>query len=106
MDASALSSRVTFQSPIHWRDADGQQQHGWRPEFREWVKVHYLRGGESVMASRMQSRNPAILTVRASRQAERITSEWRALVNGKAFEVKEDPRPTPDRAFYEMLAEG
>lgn len=106
IDPAALSDRVTFQSPIHWRDDDGQQMQGWRPEFTVWANVRYLKGGEEVMQARMQSRTPAVLTIRASRQAARVTSEWRALVGGKAFDVKEDPRLTPDRAWLEMLAMG
>ncbi|MFV0410292.1 MAG: head-tail adaptor protein, partial [Paracoccus sp. (in: a-proteobacteria)] len=47
-----------------------------------------------------------LITVRASNQARRITSEWRAQINGKWFDIKEDPRETQDRAFLEMLAEG
>ena len=64
-----------------------------------------LRGGETVMQSRMQSRSPVILTVRRSPDAERITSEWRAVIDGRFYEVREDWRPTEDRLFVEMLAE-
>lgn len=106
MQAGDLSARAAFLSPVQSRDEDGQIVQGWTDEFTVWVNVKYLRGGEAVMQARMQSHTPAILTARVSPQSRRITSEWRAVIDGRVFEVKEDPRPTPDRAWLEMLAEG
>lgn len=100
MDALAV-----FQSPVQSRDEDGQIVQGWTDEFDEWANVRYLRGGETVMQARMLSRSPAIVTIYASDLALRVTSEWRVVIDGRMFEIKEDPRPTPDRAFLEMLAE-
>lgn len=105
MQAGDLSARATFQSPVQSRDDDGQLVQGWRDEFTAWAHMRYLRGGEEIMQARMQSRTPAILTIRDGRAARRVNSEWRAVLNGRVFEVKEDPRPTPDRAFCEMLVE-
>ena len=48
---------------------------------------------------------PVIITVRRSAQSEGITSEWRAVVGGVIFDLKEDPRPSEDGGFFEMLAE-
>lgn len=106
MQAGDLSVRATFERPIQSRDEDGQIVQGWTAGFTAWVNVRYLRGGEAVMQARMQSHSPAILTIRASSQSRQVTSEWRARIDGRVFDVKEDPRPTPDRAFVEMLAEG
>lgn len=105
MEAGNLTQLATFQSPVQSADDDGQLHQGWRDEFTIWVNVKYLRGGEAVMQARMQSHTPAILTVRASPQSRRITSEWRAAIDGRVFEVKEDPRPTQDRAWLELLVE-
>ena len=101
-----IDTNATFQSPVQSRDADGQLVQGWTDAFTAWTNVRYLRGTEAVMQARMQSRSPAILTIRSSAQARAVTSEWRAVIGGRVFEVREDPRPTPDRAFLEMLAEG
>lgn len=110
MDAGKLDHRATFQSPVQERDEDGQIVQGWRDEMTVWANVRYLRGEESVMAARMQSRTPAILTFRSSVEARRVTSEWRVLVRDRSsfkrlFEVKEDPRPTDGGGFLELLAE-
>ena len=105
MQAGDLSERAAFQSAIESRDADGQIVQGWQDAFSAWANVKYLRGGEAVMQARMQSRTPAVLTIRDSSEARQVTSEWRAVIGGRMFEVKEDPRPTPDLGFLEMLAE-
>lgn len=83
----------------------GEVISGYAERFTVWGHVRYLRGGEAVMQARMASKRPAILTIRDSAQARQITSEWRATIGGVVFEVKEDPRPSEDRGFLEMLAE-
>lgn len=79
---------------------------GWEDRFILWCHLRYLRGSEVVMQARLVSRAPVILTVRTSVQARTITSEWRAVIAGSAFGLKEDPRPSDDGAYIEMLAEG
>lgn len=110
MEGGALDHRATFQSPVQERDEDGQIVQGWRDEFTGWANVRYLRGGESVMQARMQSKTPAILTFRSSAEARRVTSEWRVLARDRSgmerlFEVKEDPRPMDGGGFLEVLVE-
>lgn len=97
--------RAAFAAPFEDTDADGQIVQSYVEQFTVWAGVRWLRGGETVMQSRMQSRSPAILTVRKSPDTDRITSEWRVLVDGRDFDVKEDPRPSDDRGYLEMLAE-
>lgn len=110
MNSGRLADLVSFQEPEVERDADGQLIQGYVERFKAWAHVRHLRGGESVMAARMQSRSPAILTIRNSASARQVTSEWRALVRDRSgvervFELREDPRPTPGAAMLEMLAE-
>lgn len=79
----------------------------WIEQFTVHAGVQFLRGTEQVMAARLEGRMPVVLSVRASRNARRITHEWRArdLRTGAIYEIKEPPRPSDDRAFLEMLAE-
>ena len=97
--------RAAFAAPFEDTDADGQIVQRYDEQFTVWAGVRWLRGGETVMQARMQSRSPAILKVRKSPDTDRITSEWRVLVDGRNFDVKEDPRPSDDRGYLEMLAE-
>lgn len=88
-------------------DGFGNMQGGWQPQFTVWAKYHPLRGTESVMASRLQGRQPAILTVRASSQTRRITTDWRCRDKrtGEAFNIRSITR-YPDRSGYDLLIEG
>ena len=105
MTAGSLDYRATFAAPVEARDDDGQVVQSYEEQFTVWAGIRWLRGGESVMQARMQSRSPAILTVRKTPDTRRITSEWRVLVDGRDFDVKEDPRPSDDRGYWEMLVE-
>ena len=104
--AQHLTQRAAFYEPFEEVDADGMIVQGWQVQFTCAAHVHYLRGSEAVMQARLQSKNPAIITVRKSSQARAITSEWRAEIAGKLYDIKEDPRPSQDRRLLEMLAEG
>lgn len=104
--ASKLNRIAAFYEPFKSTDADGQVIQNWVLRFTFAAHVRYLRGSEAVMQARLQSRNPVIITVRASSEARNITSEWRANVDGRTFNIREDPRPDQARRLLEMLAEG
>ena len=110
--AGSLTYRATFAAPVPTgaTDPDGMLISGHGAQFTVWCGVQWKRGGETVEQARMQSRSPAVLTVRDTPDTRRITSEWQATIHGgpfdgRVFAVKEDPTPTPDRAFLEMLSE-
>lgn len=105
MQAGNLSNRITFAEMTTLPGEGGEVIQGWTDRFTVWGHVRYLRGGEAVMQARMASKRPAILTIRDSAQARRVTSEWRATIGGVVFDLREDPRPSEDRAFLEMLVE-
>ena len=104
--AGQLDRIVTFFSPIGIvSDADGKPEDGWQEEFEVWAKVTPLRGGEAVMHARMEAKSPASLTVWLSSQSERIMTDWRVVIAGRAYDLKEYPRPSVDGAFLDMLVE-
>ena len=105
MTAGPRSKRATFLRPIKSRDADGKVIQSHVPAFEAWAHVRWLRGGESVMQARLASRSPAIVTIRAHATAQEVTSEWRVQIDGRDFEVKEDPRESDDPASLELLVE-
>ena len=105
MDAGQLDRRVTFQAHVLIETDMGGVIEGWQDRFTLWAHVRYLRGSEAVMQARLVSKAPVIITVRRSARSERITSEWRAVVGSVIFDLKEDPRPSEDGGFFEMLAE-
>ena len=105
MDAGQLDRRVTFQSFVMIEDDMGGVVQGWEDRFTIWAHIRYLRGSEAVMQARLVSNAPVIITIRSSAASRTITSEWRAVIGGVIFDLKEDPRPSEDGGFFEMLAE-
>jgi head-tail adaptor len=97
--------RATFQEPFEDTDADGMAIQRYDTRFQDRVTLKFLRGSETVMQARLESRNPVVIGLRNSERARSITSEWRVIVEGRIYEVREDPHPTDDRRNLEMLAE-
>lgn len=111
MRAGDLDNRATFSRRERVETDMGGALDQWAPQFEVWAAVKHLRGGEAVMQARLASRNPAIVTIRNSTQARRITSEWQVELRDrtgirKVYELREDPRPVERGAFLEMLVEG
>lgn len=105
MTAGQLTKRATLLEPVKELDQDRQPILRYAERGTVWCHVRWLRGGESVMAARLASRSPGIVTVRASSLTRRITSEWKLRIDGSEFDAKEDPRESDDRAFLEALVE-
>lgn len=105
--ASELRHRLQFSLHSEHQDGYGNFVGEWVAQFTVSAKVKYLRGTESVMAARLEGRQPILITLRNCISARRITSDWRALDvrTGVLFAIKEPPRLTDDRAFLEMFAE-
>lgn len=103
MNASDLTSRAMFLKPEIIRDPDGGLIQDYLPQFDCAAHVLFLRGTETVMAARLQSKSPVIITIRDCADARLITSEWRVEISGRTYDIKEDPRP--DGAMRAMLAE-
>lgn len=97
-----------FQKRLNSSDGYGNTlSSAWTTQFSERVEVLYLRGGEQVMASRLEGRQPAVMTVPTSANARSVTTDWR-LVN------KDDPTdiwnvrsisPAQNRRDIDMLCE-
>lgn len=108
MAAGELGQRFRFEKRSEVSDGYGNTVGGgWETQFTVWARLSFMRGGESVTAARLQSRQPAILRIRNSAQARQITAEWRAVDDRTGVEhaIREDPTETEDRAFLEMLVE-
>lgn len=105
--AGELTERIAFESrgPSTGPD-DGNTQGDFVERFCLSAKRQNLRGTETVMASRLQGRQPAVFTVRASSLSCQITTDWQARDKrtGTVFAIHGVTR-TSDRAWYEILAE-
>lgn len=113
MRSGNLDRRAAFQSRTEIDDGYGNKVGAWPGElgvpdghnFIRWCNVRYLRGSEAVMASRLQGRQPVIVSVRRDPETDTITPDQRCLIDGRAYNIREFPRPSDNRMYLEFLAE-
>lgn len=106
--AGSLDRRIRFEKRMEKNDGRGNPVSGdWLPQFTLWARRRWLRGGETVLAARLESRQPVVLTVRATGRSRLITSDWRAVDegDGAVYNIRENPKEGDSRAYLDMLAE-
>jgi head-tail adaptor len=77
--AGALRTRVACQMRATVAD-DGYGNTlaaAWTTQFTVWAGYQHLRGGETVLAARLENRHPMLVTLRATDDTRRITADWR-----------------------------
>jgi SPP1 family predicted phage head-tail adaptor len=106
MSAGKLYERVAFESPVEVSDGYGGTINGWAAQFT--VSAHFvrLRGGETVLASRLSGTQPTIIKVRQSSDTKQVTTDWRArdARSGEVFNIRSIIE-SDDRAYLEFTAE-
>ena len=111
-----MQMRIVFDSPSPVSDGQGGQEDGWTEEFETDARFTWLRGGETVMASRLEGRQPVVIRVRKSGLSDAITTDWRIRdTRDGAFDSSEywtgpvynirSIVPTDDRRWYDITAE-
>ncbi|WP_411838576.1 phage head closure protein [Paracoccus sp. ME4] len=105
MDAGSLRDRATFEGRANQSDGFGNQVGAWTAAFYRRCHVRFLRGTESVLAARLEGRQPVIITVRNDRKTKAITPDMRVILYGRPYNIREHPRPSDDDLFLEFLAE-
>lgn len=104
--AGQLRERVTFAKRTIVDDGYGNTAGPFADQFTVWARMQFLRGGEEIMASRLGGKQPVVITVRHSPDAEQIATDWhvRNAATGEVYNVRS---VTPDerRAFIDILCE-
>lgn len=101
-----LYYRVAFDKRVETDDGMGNTVGGWQEQFQRRAAYRHLRGGESVMAGRLQGKHTQIITVRASSQTRGITTDWRVrdARTSEAFNIRDVTHET-DRMWISLLVE-
>lgn len=75
-------------------------------DFTTRAHIRYLRGGEAVQASRLEGKQPVVVTVRRSSKTLQITpdSKMKNARTGVKYNIRAVV-PTEDRQFVEITAE-
>lgn len=105
--AGDLRERIAFDRPRAASDGMGNAVGAWSEAFAVAAQRVPLRGGEEVMAARLESRQPFILRVRRSSQTLTITASWRArdARSGAVYNIRTISDPDGRREWLDVLVE-
>jgi head-tail adaptor len=106
--AGLLEQKVAFDKREEVEDEYGNMVAGWIEQFQDRAAFIYLRASESVMAARLESREPMLVRIRMSANARLIENEWqmRDLRDAdKPYNVR-DVTWDNNRAVVDLLVEG
>ncbi|KPF47071.1 head-tail adaptor protein [Rhizobium sp. AAP43] len=104
--AGKLRERISFAKRIDSEDGYGNGQGDWANQFTVAGGYTHLRGGETVIASRLENRHPVVIRVRASSDTRQVTADWKATDSRSdiAYAIR-DVTIDPKGAFIDMLCE-
>jgi len=117
--AGQLFERVAFDRRITEPDGYGNEQQRFVEQFQRRAGFTFLRGGETVVASRLEGRQPILVRVRRDSQTLAISPDWqmRDVRNGSwqgdgsadvwsgPFYAVRSISETSDRQFLDVLVE-
>ncbi|MDQ0996881.1 head-tail adaptor [Phyllobacterium ifriqiyense] len=104
--AGDLFYSVAFGKREEVTDEYGNTQGAFVEQFSQRAGYIHLRGGESVLAGRLEGKHTQIIRVRSTSQTRQIKSDWYAQDKRdlKYFAVR-DVTPLLDRQFIDILVE-
>ena len=106
MGAGQLRQRIRFERPNAIANGYGGHTAGFEAVFDDRAAYTRLRGSESVVAARLQGRQPTVIRVRASMRARGAKTAWRIVDrdSGEIFNIR-SVAETNDRRWIDFLAE-
>jgi head-tail adaptor len=101
-----LLHRVAFDVREEIDNLDGNTEGHWKEQFQLRAGYLHLRGGETVLASRLQGQHSQVMFVRASLLSRRVTTDWRVrdIRTGQSFNIR-DVTPSDDRLWFDFLCQ-
>jgi SPP1 family predicted phage head-tail adaptor len=105
MRAGRLRDRVSFQAKQSTPDGAGGSTVGWVEQFTRWGQVIEDKGRERVEGGRLASPFSAVLSIRSSTQARQITTAWRCVIKGEAWNIRSIGNPDRRNQRLELVIE-
>ncbi|WP_368517479.1 phage head closure protein [Rhizobium sp.] len=104
--AGDLFFHVAFDKRVEIDDGAGNTVGEWQEQFQCRAGFTHLRGGESVMAARLEGQHTQVIFVRSSMSTRGITTDWRVrdIRTGDTFNIR-DITPTDDRLWLDFLCQ-
>lgn len=106
MAAGTLKERVSFAVRGEQDDGFGNTLAGWVEQFQEPAGYVHLRGGETVIAARLENKHPVVIRVRCSARTRAVTADWRITDTRTSTEYAiRDVTQTVDGKWVDLLCE-
>lgn len=105
--AGQMRERVAFDRRAMIDDGYGNIVAGdWEEQFQDRAKFIYLRGSETVMAARLESRETIIAQVWVSNKTRQIGNDWqmRDMRRGAAYNIR-TVEEDKSQLVFDLLAE-
>lgn len=105
--ANALRDRVSLEKREEIDDGYGNVYGQWVAQFERDACILLSKGGETVIASRLQSIQPALIIVRYDTETATITAEWRLIEtrSGTVYNIRTSADMERRGRFITMLCE-
>lgn len=102
--SGSLRFLVALDKRINIDDGAGNYTGAWQEQFRTDAAFLALKGSEAVMASRLEGKQPYIVTVRYDEDSAAVTTDWRLrdVDTGVAYAVTTHV-PRPRRDYVDMI---
>lgn len=108
MGSGDLREKFTIRRATKTDDGYGGEIETWTDYLTCAASITFSRGGEAVIAARLQAQQPAILRIRTSAAARDIKPTDKAVNarTGEVFNIREYPREARDnRGYLEFLVQ-
>lgn len=104
--AGHLVNLVAFEKRSSASDGKGNTRADWLEQFQCRAGYRHLRGGEDVMAARLQGKHTQLIIVRSSSQTRQVSTAWRVrdARTGDVFNIR-DVTHEIDRQWISLLVE-
>ncbi|MCO7728371.1 phage head closure protein [Brucella intermedia] len=105
--ANALRDRVSLEKREEVDDGYGNTYGQWVPQFERDACILLAKGGETVIAARLQSVQPALIIVRYDVETATINAAWRLIEirSGTAYNIRTVADMERRSRFITMLCE-
>lgn len=104
--SGGLFFKVAFDKRIQTDDGFGNPVGAWGEQFECRAAYRHLRGGEAVIAARLEGKHVQVITVRAFAATRAVTTDYRIrdVRTALTFNIR-DVTPNLDRQFIDFLVE-
>lgn len=110
--AGDLRFSIRFEKRATTDDGYGNVRGSWTTQFTRRAYIGPMRGGESVIAGRLEGTRPTIIVVRYDSSTKTISNDWRAVevlpdgTDGVVYAVRQAEDMEREYKFVTLLCEG